>query len=111
MRVKDGSLQTVLGDACLGMKFDPVLKLFVIEVRGVSQLKTTSAVQSSSQPHQRTLKAQKFQFIISYRQSLKSGGIKNNNAFSDPDANQKSNNKAKDYHSGSSESLTWFDAF
>ena len=54
MRVKDGSLQTVLGDACLGMKFDPVLKLFVIEVRGVSQLRTTTF---AAQPHQRIKKA------------------------------------------------------
>ncbi len=29
------TMQTVLADACLGMKFDATLRLFVIEIRGV----------------------------------------------------------------------------
>ena len=34
---------TILADACLGMKFDPELRLFVLELRGVSRCNAKSS--------------------------------------------------------------------
>ena len=60
--VKTGeqAYSTILADACLGMKFDPEMRLYVVEIRGLCQLSNREAGQ----------RPQKFQFILSYRQSL-----------------------------------------
>ena len=83
----EGAYSTVLSDACLGMKFDAILRLFVIEIRGISQLSNRQA----------GVRPQKFQFILSYRQSL--------HAHHNSAENQKPQREAF------IESLTWFDQF
>ena len=39
---------SILADACLGMKFDPELRLYVLELRGVGRLKSKESHSSDS---------------------------------------------------------------
>lgn len=57
VKVADNASHTVLAEACLGMKFDAAMKLFVIEIRGTSSLSN----------RQKISQVQKYQFILSYR--------------------------------------------